>query len=117
MPRHISFSMTTQQFLDGLKDVTRRMGWKNLREGDTLIAARKCMGLRPGEKIDRLGEIRVISVRREPLNAIDKDDVRREGFPDWSVAQFIEFFCKGHQGCTPKSIVTRIEFEKVKGAA
>lgn len=114
MPRNISFSMTTSQFLDGTKDVTRRMGWLGLSAGDRLMACKKCMGLKPGEKIDRLGLIEVVSVRREPLNAISARDVIREGFPDWSVGQFVEFFIAGHNGCTRDSLVTRIEFRKVQ---
>lgn len=38
MPRNISFSLTEPQFLDGTKDVTRRMGWKSLQAGVELVA-------------------------------------------------------------------------------
>lgn len=112
MPRNISFSMTEPQFTDGSKDVTRRMGWKNLKPGDLLMACRKCMGLKRGEKIHRLGLIRVVSARREPLNVITPIEVVRDGFPDMSVEEFIKFFCAGHRGCTPESTITRIEFQK-----
>lgn len=113
MPRHISFSMTTPQFLAGTKTVTRRMGWKQLKVGTEIIAAKKCHGLKAGEKVERLGGIRVVDVRREPLSAVTAADVAREGFPDWSVEKFIKFFCGGHTGCTPESMVTRIEFERI----
>jgi hypothetical protein len=113
MPRNISFSMTEPQFLDGSKDVTRRMGWLRLQPGDLLNACRKCMGLKPGEKIVRLGTVIVLSARRERLDAITPDDVRREGFPNMTPAEFVAFFCKGHAGCKPDSIVTRIEFRRV----
>ena len=36
MPRNISFALTTPQFLDGSKDVTRRNGWLMLKTGDIL---------------------------------------------------------------------------------
>lgn len=122
MPRNISFALTTPQFLDGTKDVTRRMGWLKLKDGDLLCAVKKGMGLKPGEKIERLGMIRVKSVRREPLDALlrfhpyGEIECQREGFPpphsySWPSA-FIEFFCASHKGCTPESIVTRIEFER-----
>jgi hypothetical protein len=52
--RNISFSLTEEQFLDGSKDITRRLGWANLKPGDRLMGCRKCMGLRPGESIVRL---------------------------------------------------------------
>lgn len=122
MPRMISFSMTTPQFIAGTKDVTRRMGWLTLKAGDELIAVEKAMGLGKGGKVNRLGLIRIISVRREALREItDRDDgygleeTRREGFPCCSPPMFISFFCEGHKGCTPDSIVTRIEFEKIIG--
>lgn len=121
--RNISFALTTQQFLDGTKDVTRRMGWATLGPGQILCAVKKGMGLRPGEKIERLGKIGIISVRREPLSAMLTDldygffECIREGFPpphpnSWP-SVFAEFFCASHKGCTPDSIVTRIEFRKI----
>ncbi|MGI9354838.1 MAG: hypothetical protein ACR2PF_06725 [Rhizobiaceae bacterium] len=113
MPRNISFSMTEPQFLDGSKDVTRRLGWLKLKPHDLLMACRKCMGLKKGEKVHRLGLIKVITARRERLDAITQDEVRREGFPDMSVPEFIEFFCKGHRGCKPETVVTRIEFQRL----
>jgi hypothetical protein len=36
----------------------------------------------------------------------------REGFPGFNAEQFVEFFIKGHRGCTVNSTVTRIEFIK-----
>lgn len=113
MPRNMSFAMTTPQFIDGTKDVTRRMGWWFLKPGDVVQGVEKAMGLRKGEKVKRLGPIRVVSVRRERLDAITQEDVVREGFPDWTPAQFVEFLCsKG--GAKPDTIVNRIEFERIK---
>ena len=97
MPRYISFSMTTRQVLARTKDVTRRFGWWNLQPGTHLYGARKCMGLRKGEKVERLCTIEVVSVRTEPLNAITPDDVRREGFPDWSPDQFVQMLVDHYQ--------------------
>lgn len=114
MPRLISFSMTEPQFLDGSKTVTRRMGWLRLKAGDRLMAVRKAMGLKKGEKAHRLGLIEVVSVRRETLWKITKDECRREGFPEMTPRQFIVFFCRGHAGCSPLSDVTRIEFKRVE---
>jgi hypothetical protein len=126
VPRNISFSMTTPQFLDGSKDVTRRMGWLNAKAGDVLQAVEKAMGLKKGEKAKALGLIRLVDVRRERLDQMivnqdyGADEARREGFPDWNGGRFVSFFCQGHKGCVPGSIVTRIEFERlpsdVKGA-
>jgi hypothetical protein len=110
--RNISFSLTTQQLIDGTKDVTRRKGWTFLKPGDRLMAVEKAMGLKPGEKIKRLGEIEVVSVRREPLCQITNDDVVREGFPSMGRFGFVKMFC-GHMGVVEDQIVTRIEFRKV----
>lgn len=121
MPRNISFSMTTPQFLDGSKDVTRRMGWHNLKAGDILQAVEKAMGLKKGETVNPLGLIRVKNVRKEPLRLIvdDRDygvmECRREGFPQMTTKDFVQFFCQGHKDCFPGSIVTRIEFERITG--
>ncbi len=46
--KNISFALTTKQFLDGSKTVTRRLGWANLKPGEILMACEKCMGLGPG---------------------------------------------------------------------
>jgi len=110
--RLISFALTTGQFLDGTKDVTRRLGWRKLKAGDRLMGVRKAMGLKAGEKPERLGAIEVVSVRREPLDAIDQADVHREGFPDLTPATFVALFC-GHMGCKPEVEVTRIEFRRI----
>ena len=118
--RNISFALTTEQFKARTKTVTRRLGWATLGPGDELMGCRKCMGLKPGEKIERLGKIRVVSVRREPLKAMTDDldygfaECDREGFGDHSTLRwpsaFVEFFCSTH-ACKPDEIVTRIEYE------
>jgi len=121
MPRNISFALTTAQFRDGSKDVTRRLAWKDLKAGDILCAVEKGMGLKKGETVKKLGLIRVVSARREPLRKMldatcyGRNEVRREGFPAMTPEEFVEFFCRSHAGCTPDSDVTRIEFERIAG--
>ncbi|MDM0054071.1 hypothetical protein [Variovorax fucosicus] len=87
--RNMSFALTTGQILDDTKDVTRRLGWMFLKPGELVRPVKKCMGLRPGEKLDVLRDpIRVLHLRREPLRAMVDDleygfdEVRREGFAD-----------------------------------
>ena len=111
--RNMSFALTTPQFLDGTKTVTRRNGWKFLTAGTLICAVEKGMGLKKGEKVKRLGVIRITSVRREPLNAITQEDCIAEGFPDLTPEQFITFYAK-HNKCKPDTLVTRIEFEKLE---
>jgi hypothetical protein len=112
--RQISFFLTTPQFLGGTKDVTRRLGWHTLHAGDHLIAIRKGQGLGKGGKVEKLGVIEVLDVRRERLGAITKDDVRREGFPDMSPEAFVKMYCQHHRGVGPDTNVTRIEFRQTK---
>jgi hypothetical protein len=119
--RNMSFALTPEQIIDGSKLVTRRLGWLWLKPGHQVRPVRKCMGLRPGERIDVLTDPKtVVSVRREPLRAmlVDLDygfvECVLEGFgqhPDyrWPSA-FVDMFCATHRGCTPDTIVTRIEF-------
>jgi len=108
----MSFSLTTQQFTAGTKTVTRRVGWRNLTPGDHIQAVEKAMGLRKGEKVVRLGVIEILSCRRERIDAITREDVVREGFPAWTPAQFVAFYCE-HNKCRPADLCTRIEFRRV----
>jgi hypothetical protein len=106
----MSVSLTEQQVRDRTKTVTRRLGWLMLKPGDRLTLVRKAMGLRKGEPLVRVAEVEVISVRREPLEAITQEDVKAEGFRTWTPEEFVRFFCGTHKGCTPGTEVTRIEW-------
>ncbi len=110
--RRISFGKTQAQFLAGTKTVTRRLGWHILTQGMPLLAVDRAMGLKKGQKAKVLGEIEVVSVRREPLSAITPADVVAEGFPHWTPAEFVKFFCRFAK-CTPDTEVTRIEFRTI----
>ena len=119
--RNMSFAMTTPQIMDGTKTVTRRLGWLHVKPGQQLRPVRKCMGLRPGEKLDVLRDpLTIMSVRREPLRLMTDDvdygffELELEGFGAHPVyqwpSQFVAMFCATHKGCTPDTVVTRIEF-------
>lgn len=114
--KNISFALTTQQFKNRSKTVTRRLGWKNLKVGELLQGVEKCQGLKKGEKIVKLGVIRVKSVCREDLFEIDlprrESEVVKEGFPKMTAGEFVDMFCKANK-CEPSVEVTRIEFEYV----
>ena len=111
--RNISFALTWDRLLGGSKTVTRRLGWDWLKPGTLLMAYRKSQG-EERDPVERFGPIRVVSVRRERLDAIDAADVAREGFPEMSPAEFVAFFCR-EMKCDPGTDVTRIEFERVEG--
>lgn len=122
--RNMSFALTTQQFIDGSKDVARRLGWAFLKPGDHFMAVEKCQGLKKGEHVKKLGECEVIRNDPEHLFSIIAwpwrsgsspflNECRREGFPDLTPEQFVEMFCR-EMHCTPETIVNRIEFVRVK---
>lgn len=117
--RNISFALTTAQFLDGSKTVTRRLGWKALKVGDVLCAVEKSQGLKKGDHVKVIGAIRVTGVRREPLRYListpeyGRIETVREGFPTMRPAEFIAMFLATHKGCTPDTEIARIEFERL----
>lgn len=110
--------MTTSPLLERRKTVTRRFGWWHLKPGDIVQPVRKAMGLRKGETVQKLGyPIRIVSVRKEPLNAITQEDVIKEGFhPSVTPEMFVEVLCT-HYKCKPDALVNRIEFEYTGGAS
>ncbi len=118
--RSISFSLTTDQVRDRTKTVTRRLRWKNLKPGTLLQGVVKAMGLKKGERQEKLEVIRVLSVRQEPLTALilkpvyGREETTKEGFPEGhplhEPAAFVQMFCE-HNRCEPDEVITRIEFD------
>lgn len=108
--RNMAFSLTEQQARDRLKDITRRQAWWKLKVGTLVQQIVKGMGLKKGEKVERIHVIKILDVRAEPVEAITKSDVRREGFPDWSRRTFIDFYCHAHR-IKPTDICNRIVFQ------
>jgi hypothetical protein len=121
MPRNMSFALTTEQIRNRTKTVTRRIGWGFLKPGDIVNACVKCMGLKPGEKVQRLAQIRVVQTRIEPLSRMilegeyGASEAAKEGFPGWSGDQFVEMFLD-HMPAKfgAGRLVNRIEFEHVE---
>jgi hypothetical protein len=111
----MSFALTTEQFRNRTKTVTRRKGWKFLKPGDVVMGCVKCQGIKKGT-LERLGPIRIVSVGRERLNAVLSDptygriEATLEGFCDMHPIHFVEMFCH-HMGGDAWQDVTRIEFE------
>lgn len=121
--RNISFALTTQQVRDRQKIVTRRLGWKTLKPGTLLQPVVKGMGLKNGEKVEKIGgPIRVVRVRRERLFVrghagsdarYGRMEAAREGFPHHtSYGEFVDFYI-AHNGGRRSQTVTRIEFEYI----
>lgn len=118
----MSFSLTTEQFRQRSKTVTRRLGWDVLKPGDRVMGCEKVMGRRKGEPLVRLGEIEIVSVRREPLRAMSDDvkygfaEVLAEGFGEHKTLRWpsvwVEWFANSN-GCELDTTITRIEFRYV----
>ena len=118
---NMSFMLTTEQMRNKTKTVTRRLGWWNIKPGTILVAIEKGQGLKKGEKIKVIGQIRVISARLERLSdLLDSpygfDEIKKEGFAGhpqlgWP-HHFVTMFC-AHNKCLPEKVVNRIEFEHI----
>lgn len=108
--RNMSFAMTTGQARNQSKTVTRRQAWWNAQPGQLVQQVVKGMGLKKGEKVERIHVIRLLSIRPEPVEAITQEDVIKEGFPEWSPEGFIAFYCEAH-GINRDDTCNRIEFE------
>lgn len=107
--RNMSFALTTAQLVTGRKTVTRRMGWGDLKPGERVRAVAKAMGLARGEHVHPLGEIEILSIRRERLDDVTAEECRREGFPEMSPPAFVAMLARAY-ACPPDALVTRIEF-------
>jgi hypothetical protein len=119
--RNMSFMLTKKQILAKTKFVTRRDGWLFAEVGDIYQPVEKGMGLRPGEKIKKLGgPIVVTGFRRESLARLltgtvlyGPNEMVLEGFPGMSPDEFIRMFCRSHKGCAADKVISRIQFEYV----
>lgn len=130
MPRLMSVSLTEDAVREGTKTVTRRLGWwtdrngrRLLYAGDRLTLCRKVMGRAPGEPLERIRDVEVLSVCRVQLCSIDEADIEREAVPvlpgrfsevftdtgQPTPDAWVEWFCE-EQRCHPLDYVTRIEW-------
>lgn len=130
MPRLMSVAFTTDAVIGRQKTVTRRKGWRFLKPGDRLTLCRKVQGRKPGEPLERLAEVEVVSVVREQLadlipdpwgdnpdDPYGADEVAREGFPGMDPTHFVGRYFIDAQGMTLDDFVTRIEWRYLDAAA
>lgn len=115
--RNMSFQRTSEQMRARAMTVTRRLGWRDLERGEVVQAVGQTRGLPKGSKVEKLGVIRVVAVRREPLSRLMQDrygrlEAAKEGYPGLSGRELVERFVAS-TGCTRSTVVTRIEFEHV----
>lgn len=113
--KNMSFAHTTQQCIDYLETVTRRNGWSNLRAGEIVQGVVKGMGLKAGEKIEKIHVIQIIENRTEPLNTLLKlprygrNEMIKEGFPGRDPADFVRWYCENNKK-EPGDFINRIDF-------
>jgi len=108
--RNASFSITTEQIKNKTKFQTRRLKWLHIKIGEKIQACVKCMGLKKGEKVEKLTVIQVVDKWREPLNAITKEECTLEGFPEMEPSDFVDMFTK-HNKCKRDEMITVIVFK------
>ncbi len=109
--RNMSFAMTTEQVRNQTKSVTRRFGWWFLKPGDVVQPVVKGMGLKKGEKVEKIGPpIRIVSTRRELVGDVTAAECVREGFPGMSPSYFVRLLTDDFRKATITSPVNRIEF-------
>lgn len=131
MSRLMSVAFTEQAVRDRTKTVTRRKGWWTdkrgnhlVKPGDRITLCRKVMGRKKGEPLERICDVEIVSVRREPLNAMltdldyGFDEIEREGMKSLDVhypSVFIERYFTDAQGMSVTDDVTRIEWRYLDG--
>lgn len=115
--RNMSFALTTEQVRNQTKTVTRRFGWWFLRPGDVVQPILKGMGLKKGEKVQKIGQpIQIVSTRRELVGDVTDAECVREGFSEMSRGEFIRLLTADFSKATGTTPVNRIEFEYLDNA-
>ena len=90
MPRLMSVAFTEDAVRERRKTVTRRKGWwvnkagqRIILPGQRLTLCRKVMGRKPGEPLERICDVEVVSVIRAALHYVTvPGELTREGFPE-----------------------------------
>lgn len=119
--KNMSFIATKQQVRDKTKDITRRVGWCDLKPGDRVQACEKCQGRKKGEPLVKIHVIEVVSNDPEPMNALVTtyehsaalDELLREGFPDMTPAAFVRLLRELNPKKPENHPINRIVFRYV----
>jgi len=95
--------------IDGSKTVTRRR-WKKclLKPGDLAQAYDKSP--RAGGK--KIGVIKILNISRESLGSITDEEVKKEGYPETTKEDFIDWWMTNYPDSSLKERIWRIEFKK-----
>jgi len=110
--RNMSFALTTEQVRYQTKTVTRRFGWWFLKPGDVVQPVVKGMGLKKGEKVEKIGQpIRIVSTRQEMVRDVTYAECVLEGFPGLTPTAFMRLLTDEWRKAGPYDPVHRIQFE------
>lgn len=101
--RNMSFALTKEQIREQTKTVTRRFGWWFLKPGDVVQPVEKCMGLKKGDSIVKIGgPIEIVDVRPESEYCVEgkfpfgvtQNECSLEGFPHLVPSEFVAILKK-----------------------
>lgn len=119
MARLMSVAFTEDAVRDRTKTVTRRKGWTFAKPGDRVTLCRKVMGRKKDEPLERIVDVELVAVTREPLRQLTDDqdygygEVIKEGGLSLNVftpEEFVQRFFVNAQGMSPADMVTRLEW-------
>ena len=95
--RNKSFFLTQEQYRNRTKTVTRRQCKRTPEVGERFMGIVKGQGLKKGEKVQKMHASTYTAVDWIFIWQISKEDVIKEGFPNWTPLQFINFYCKANR--------------------
>ncbi len=108
----MGFTLTHNMVLKRVKTLTHRYGWYDLIPGNYVVAVEKTRGLKRNGKPAYIATLKIKSVKREPMNAMEDADITYAGFPEMNRFEFMNMLCKAMK-VKHDEVITRIEFEYV----
>jgi hypothetical protein len=112
----VSFAWTTEAYLEGLKDVTRRFWTDEYAAQFPPGSVHQAWDKSPRSRGKRIGYFRVVSIERESLRRLLDDraygqrEIQREGGLWKTPQQFVDLMRDQGKGDNPY----RVEFEKLE---
>ena len=112
--RPVKYAEVVNVFADGSNQITRSQNPCRYEVGKT-YAVQPVIEEGPGKGRGgkEVARIRILSVSRETLLALNTRDARREGF--YGAPEFATYWTKLYGSFDPNQLVDRIEFELVPG--
>lgn len=108
---YLDFPYTKKYIKNRVQTVTHRVECPDIQPGDLFIACEKFEDNEPCN-ILRHHQLRVVNKREEKLCNISQEDIYKEGFPNVTIAEYLDLFKRRYK-CKDEQVVTRIEFKYV----